>query len=112
MSEAQHNPEEIDTREGLVAEDEAVRQLEALANGEDVIQKTELPQAREVILPVIMRKGEDIAVLGDAVFNPETSKMVVSFNTQPGRDIAEFIGSGMLSALSFQGHMSKQDFTR
>jgi hypothetical protein len=66
-----------------------------------------LPQS-EVILPVIMRKGDDLAALGDAVFDPDTNKMVVSFNTEAGRSIAEFIGTGMLSAISFVGHMPKR----
>ena len=68
---------------------------------------TPIVQAREVILPVIMRKGEDIAVLGEATYDPETSKMVVHYNTPAGREIAEFIGAGMLAAISFNGHMSK-----
>lgn len=67
-----------------------------------------LPQT-EVILPVIMPKGDQLAVLGDAVFDPDTNKMVVSFNTAPGRDIAEFIGTGMLAAISFVGHMHKRN---
>ena len=129
MSETPNN-EEIDPREGLGAEDahhdaldeakaqqeqielmtedEAVKQAESMAeDGLIKLPPTPLVQAREVILPVIMRKGEDIAVLGDAVYDAETSKMVVTFNTAPGRDIAEFIGSGMLAAVSFQGHMSR-----
>lgn len=92
MSETQNTPEEIES---------GVEEI--------ILPPTPIVQAREVILPVIMRKGEDIAVLGDAVYNPETSKMVVSYNTKAGRDIAEFIGSGMLAAISFNGHMSKRD---
>lgn len=92
MSETQNTPEANET---------GVEEI--------ILPPTPIVQAREVILPVIMRKGEDLAVLGDAVYDPETSKMVVSFNTQPGRDIAEFIGSGMLAAISFTGHMSKRD---
>lgn len=67
-----------------------------------------LPQT-EVILPLIMPKGDQIAVLGDAVFDPTTNKMVVSFNTKVGRDIAEFIGTGMLAAISFVAHMPKRN---
>ncbi len=67
-----------------------------------------LPQT-EVILPVIMPKGDKIMALGDAVFDPDTNKMVVSFNTVAGRDIAEFIGTGMLAAISFVGHMPKRN---
>ena len=66
-----------------------------------------LPQT-DVILPVIMPKGDKLAALGDAVFDPHTNKMVVSFNTQAGRDIAEFIGTGVLAAISFVGHMHKR----
>ncbi len=114
MSETQNTPEEIDPIEPanqLMSEDEAIAHAETLANDEGLIKlpPTPIVQAREVILPVIMRKGQDIAVLGDAVYNAETNKMVVSFNTEPGRDIAEFIGSGMLAAISFQGHMSKSE---
>ncbi|QFG08737.1 hypothetical protein PBI_INGRID_65 [Arthrobacter phage Ingrid] len=69
----------------------------------------DLPQAREVILPVIMPKGNELAALGDAVYDPETNKMVVSFNTVAGRSVAELIGSGMLAAISFQGHMFKNN---
>lgn len=115
MSETQNTPEEIDPLDNLMQEEEAVEHAESIADDEGRIQlpPTPLVQAREVILPVIMRKGQDIAVLGDAIYDPETSKMVVSFNTEPGRDIAEFIGSGMLAAISFQGHMSKsQHFNR
>ncbi|AXC38681.1 hypothetical protein QCN37_gp55 [Arthrobacter phage Tatanka] len=104
MSETQNNPEDIDPqeRQELAGSDEngAAELLAELDN---------LPQAREVILPVIMHKGEGLAVLGDAVFDPETNKMVVSFNTAPGRSIAEFIGSGMLAAISFNGHIHKKD---
>ena len=102
-------PENIDPMDNIMQEEEAVKHAESLADDEGRIKlpPTPLVQAREVILPVIMRKGGDIAVLGDAVYNPETQKMVVSFNTEPGRDIGEFIGSGMLAAISFQGHMSK-----
>ena len=92
------------------SQDEADEQDSAMAvEGVEQIELSQTPiiQAREVILPVIMRKGEDIAVLGEATYDPETSKMVVHYNTPAGRDIAEFIGSGMLAAISFNGHMSK-----
>jgi hypothetical protein len=59
-----------------------------------------------------MRKKNDIAILGDASFDPETNKMVVSFNTEAGREIAEFIGSGILAAVSFAGHISAESFNR
>jgi hypothetical protein len=72
---------------------------------------TNLPQAVEIILPVMMRKGSDLAQLGDAVFNPAENKMVVHFNTKEGRDIAEFIGTGALSAVSFTGMMSRNNLT-
>ncbi|QFP95454.1 hypothetical protein SEA_MAKAI_62 [Arthrobacter phage Makai] len=102
--------------ESLVSEEEAISKAKEMADDEGRIKlpPTPLVQAREVILPVIMRKGSegDIAVLGDAVYDPETSKMVVTFNTKPGRDIAEFIGSGMLAAVSFQGHMSRSQFNK
>lgn len=94
MSETQNTPEEIDPLE---------------PNNMLELPPTPIVQAGEVILPVIMRKGKDIGILGDAVFDSESRKMVVSFNTPDGRDIAEFIGSGMLAAISFQGHMSKSE---
>ncbi|ALY09031.1 hypothetical protein GORDON_56 [Arthrobacter phage Gordon] len=124
MSGTQNNPEDIDPLEQSYqdgsyhdAMDAAKEQQERLElagsveNGaaELLAELDNLPQAREVILPVIMRKGAGLAVLGDAVFDPETNKMVVSFNTEPGRNIAEFIGSGMLAAISFTGHMHKKD---
>lgn len=107
MSETHNTPEEIDPLDNYMQEEDvedngASELLEALSN---------LPQAREVILPVIMRKGEGLAALGDAVFNPDTNKMVVSFNTEAGRSIAEFIGSGMLAAISFTGHMPRNEVT-
>ncbi|WGH21750.1 hypothetical protein SEA_INKED_65 [Arthrobacter phage Inked] len=93
MSETQNTPEAND-------DNGAAELLEVLTN---------LPQAQhEVILPVIMPKGDKLVALGDAVYDPETNKMVVSFNTVAGRDIAEFIGSGMLAAVSFVGHMHKR----
>jgi len=90
MSETQNTPEPDDNG---AAELEEARLM--------------LPQT-EVILPVIMPKGEKLVALGDAVFNPDDNKMVVSFNTVAGREIAEFIGTGMLAAISFVGHMPKR----
>ncbi|ASR83353.1 hypothetical protein SEA_CATERPILLAR_58 [Arthrobacter phage Caterpillar] len=85
-------------------------ELAADDNGQAELEEAvrTLPQT-EVIVPVIMPKGDQLAALGDAVFNPETNKMVVSFNTEAGREIAEFIGTGMLAAISFRGHMLKRD---
>lgn len=96
MSETQNN-EETEITAGM----------EALE-----LPPTPIPQAREVILPVIMSKKDDIVVLGDGVFNPETSKMTVSFNTEAGREIAEFIGSGILAAVSFAGHISADSLNK
>jgi hypothetical protein len=92
MSETQNTPEAND--------DKGAAELEEA--------RLMLPQT-EVILPVIMPKGQDLVALGDAVFDPDTNKMVVSFNTVAGRDIAEFIGTGMLAAISFVGHMPKRN---
>jgi hypothetical protein len=106
MSETQNNtPEEIDPLE-QVYQDGSYEDDNGLAELEEAVKI--LPQT-EVILPVIMPKGDQLAALGDAVFDPDTNKMVVSFNTQAGRDIAEFIGTGMLAAISFRGHMLKRD---
>lgn len=98
MSETQNTPEEIDPLE------------QSYQDGSYEVMGSEelrLPQT-EVILPVIMPKGDRLVALGDAVFDPETNKMVVSFNTIAGRDIAEFIGTGALAAISFVGHMAKR----
>ncbi len=105
--------EEAKAEQELLSEEEAVKHAESLADedGRIKLPPTPIVQAREVILPVIMRRGQDIGVLGDAVFDSATCKMVVSFNTKDGRDIAEFIGSGMLAAISFQGHMSRNETT-
>ncbi|QFG14430.1 hypothetical protein PBI_STARLORD_63 [Arthrobacter phage StarLord] len=70
-----------------------------------------LPQAREVILPVNMRAGKDYAQLGDAIFDPETESLVVKFNTKAGRDIAELIGSGVLTGILFGGQMQRNSAT-
>jgi hypothetical protein len=99
--------------DGYISDEEAKAQ-EQDDNGaaELLAALADLPQAREVILPVIMPKGKELAALGDAVYDPETNKMVVSFNTVAGRSVAELIGSGMLAAISFQGHMFKSDRNR
>jgi hypothetical protein len=105
MSEAQNHHDALDAakeqqeRLELAADDNGAAELEEARNL--------LPQT-EVILPVIMPKGQELVALGDAVFDPDTNKMVVSFNTVAGRDIAEFIGTGMLAAISFVGHMPKR----
>jgi hypothetical protein len=119
--ENHEEPEEIDPLEQAYQDgsyhdalDAAKEQQERAELAADDKGAAELEEARlmlpqtEVILPVIMPKGDKLAALGDAVFDPETNKMVVSFNTQAGRDIAEFIGTGMLAAISFVGHMSKR----
>jgi hypothetical protein len=103
MSETQNTPEEVDPLDNQMQEiedDNGAAELEEA--------RLMLPQT-EVILPVIMPKGDRLAALGDAVFNPETNKMVVSFNTEAGRDVAELIGTGLLAALSFRGHMYKKE---
>lgn len=103
MSETQNTPEEIDPLDNQMQEvedDNGAAELEEA--------RLMLPQT-EVILPVIMPKGDRLAALGDAVFNPDTNKMVVSFNTEAGRDVAELIGTGLLAALSFRGHMYKKE---
>jgi hypothetical protein len=103
MSETQNTPEEVDPLDNQMQEiedDNGAAELEEA--------RLMLPQT-EVILPVIMPKGDRLAALGDAVFNPDTNKMVVSFNTEAGRDVAELIGTGLLAALSFRGHMYKKE---
>lgn len=106
MSETQNTPENHDA---LDAAKEQQERLELDDKGAAELEEARLmlPQT-EVILPVIMPKGEKLVALGDAVFDPDTNKMVVSFNTVAGRDIAEFIGTGMLAAISFVGHMPKR----
>jgi hypothetical protein len=86
-------------RAELAADDKGAAELE---EGRNILPQT------GVILPVIMPKGDKLVALGDAVFDPDTNKMVVSFNTVAGRDIAEFIGTGLLAAVSFVGHMHKR----
>jgi hypothetical protein len=102
MSETQNTPEEIDPLDNQMQD---IEDDNGLAELEEA--RLMLPQT-EVILPVIMPKGDKLVALGDAVFNPDDNKMVVSFNTVAGREIAEFIGTGMLAAISFVGHMPKR----
>lgn len=126
MSETHNIPEEIDPLEQAYQDGsyhdeilERQKKDESELQGSDTSDDNgaaellaalaDLPQAREVILPVIMPKGNELAALGDAVYDPETNKMVVSFNTVAGRSVAELIGSGMLAAISFQGHMFKNE---
>lgn len=113
ISDEEAKTEAEGDREELLSEEEAIEHAKTLADDEGRIflPPTPIVQAGEVILPVIMRKGEGLAVLGDAVFDSESRKMVVSFNTEAGRDIAEFIGSGMLAAISFTGHMPRNEAT-
>lgn len=70
-------------------------------------QANELPEARQVILPVTMRKGDDFVQLGDAIYDGASNSMVVNFNTPAGRSIANFIGSGVLASVSFGAQMSR-----
>ena len=115
MSETQNNDDRYE--DNLAGLDEAKEQQERAEtaaefddNGAAELEEAArtLPQT-EVILPVIMPKGEQLAALGDAVYNPDNNKMVVSFNTPAGRDIAELIGTGLLAAISFRGHMFKNE---
>jgi hypothetical protein len=102
------DPLEHYVRSGDYAEDQKAAEEDDKGLAELEEARLTLPQT-EVILPVIMPKGDELAALGDAVFNPDTNKMVVSFNTVAGREIAEFIGTGMLAAISFRGHMLKRN---
>jgi peptidoglycan hydrolase-like protein with peptidoglycan-binding domain len=110
MSESQNeNIEEPDALEHYVRSGDYQAELDAADdNGAAELEEAvrTLPQT-EVILPVIMPKGDKLAALGDAVFDPETNKMVISFNTPAGRSVAELVGTGMLAAISFRGHMYK-----
>jgi hypothetical protein len=108
MSETPNNENEIvEPNAELQSEDQQVPE-----GAEELYAAlTRIPQANEVILPVIMRKGDAIGVLGDAVFDSNTNKMVVSFNTPDGRDIAEFIGSGVLASISFSAQMARNEAT-
>lgn len=85
--------------------DNTYQEIEEEDNGD------RLPQAREVILPVSMKAGNDYAQLGDAIFDPETSSLVVKFNTKAGRDISELIGSGVLAGILFGGQMKRNAVT-
>ncbi|QFG09355.1 hypothetical protein SEA_SLOOPYJOE_63 [Arthrobacter phage Sloopyjoe] len=97
-------------RSSLTAEDEAFEQMTSTEAEVEVLEDR-LPQAREVILPVNMRAGKDYAQLGDAIFDPETESLVVKFNTKAGRDIAELIGSGVLTGILFGGQMQRNSAT-
>lgn len=74
-------------------------------------QEAKLPQAREVILPIVMKAGKENVQLGDGIFDPETDSLVVKFNTKAGRDISELIGSGVLSGIIFGGQMQRNAVT-
>lgn len=91
-----------ETPENEIVEPEAVAGVEKIE-----LPETPIPQAGSVILPVIMRRKDAISVLGEMIFTPEDNKMAVSLNTEDGREVAELIGSGMLTAISFNGHMSR-----
>lgn len=85
--------------------DNTYQEVEEEDNGD------KLPQAREVILPVNMKAGNDYKQLGDAIFDPETDSLVIKFNTKAGRDISEVIGSGVLTGILFGGQMQRNAVT-
>lgn len=66
-----------------------------------------LPEAEGVILPVFMKKGKEDVAIADAIYDNETRSMVVKFNDTVGRDISNFIASGMLSGITFGGQISR-----
>jgi len=68
---------------------------------------TPLPEAKELILPIFMKKGVDYIQLGDAVVVPEINHMAVNFNTPAGREVMEFIGTGIMTGLIFSGTADK-----
>lgn len=70
-----------------------------------------LPQAREVIIPVFMKQGKEDVQLGDAIYDSETTSMVVKFNTPAGRDISGLIGSGVLVGITFGGQIARNKIT-
>lgn len=97
--------------ENEIVEPNAGLEIDPLDNYMQEVEEPPLPQAKQVILPIMMRKGKDYVQLGDGIVDPETSAMVVSFNTKAGRDILEFIGTGALSGISFGGMMSRNSLT-
>lgn len=100
-------------------EPEIVEPVENLENGfyeeptvvPEAHPETDGPQARETILPIMMRKGGDLVQLGDGILDAETGVMMVSFNTPAGRDITNFMGSGMLESISFAGQIRRSDLS-
>lgn len=99
------DPIEENDRSSLTVEDEAFEQMTSTE------QEDKLPQAREVILPVNMKAGNEYKQLGDAIFDPETESLVIKFNTKAGRDISEVIGSGVLTGILFGGQMQRNSAT-
>lgn len=69
-------------------------------------QEERLPEAREVILPVNMKQGDQYVQLGDAIYDAEDQMLVVKFSTPAGRDISNLIGSGVLAGILFGGQIS------
>lgn len=89
-----------------VIDEKAREEMEADIKALQESQEERLPEAREVILPVNMRQGQELVQLGDAIYDSETESLVVKFNTKAGRDISNLVGSGVLSGILFGGQMS------
>lgn len=92
--------------------EKARAEMEADIKALQASQEDRLPEAREVIIPVFMKQGTKDVQLGDAIYDSETESLVVKFNTPPGRDISNLIGSGVLSGILFGGQISKAKITK
>lgn len=67
-----------------------------------------LPELEGIVLPVFMKKGKEDVAVADAIYDIDTRSMVVKFNDEAGRSIANFIASGSLSGLTFGGQISRK----
>ncbi|QFG09167.1 hypothetical protein PBI_SPORTO_62 [Arthrobacter phage Sporto] len=66
-----------------------------------------LPEAEGIVLPIFMKKGREDVEIADAIYDNETRSMVVKFNNTVGRDISNFIASGVLSGLTLGAQISR-----
>lgn len=88
-----------------------VDEIDPLDNQYQEVEEDRLPEAREVIIPLFMKQGPTDVQLGDAIYDSETSSMVVKFNTAAGREISNLIGSGVLVGITFGGQIARSKIT-
>ncbi len=100
-----------ESHENEIVEPGNVDEVDPLDNIYQEIEEDRLPEAREVIIPLFMKAGKEDVQLGDAIYDAETSSMVVKFNTPAGRDISNLIGSGVLVGITFGGQMARNKIT-